>query len=90
VFTVVHCYQYCNAAIIRIDSPAGGLHARERLSSYVYVDRCAGVLAFSRKDNFAKGIPLNAPWLRGRIGILADLEDPRCGTNRDYGEPSAR
>jgi hypothetical protein len=44
----------------------------------MYVDNCRGVIILSAVSNLAEGIPLNAQWLRGEVGILADPDYPKC------------
>jgi len=75
-FRVIRCFENCTAAVIEYDSRfADNLGAPE---GYIYVNSCAGVLAFSQVTNLKKGIPLNAPLLRGEFGILADPDYPKC------------
>jgi hypothetical protein len=75
-FRVVRCFDSCAAAVIEYDS-----HSERKLGApegYIYVDSCAGVLAFSQSANVKKGIPLDSPLLRGEVGILADAAYPSC------------
>lgn len=76
-FRVIHCFEACRAAVVERVSLVGG-HARGTLKSYMYVDSCTGIVAFSSSRNLVKGIPAEAEWLRGTVGILADPDYPRC------------
>ena len=74
-FRVVRCYFECSAAIIAYDTrPAANLGPE----GYLYVHNCLGILVFSQTSDLAKGIPLSASVLRGRVGILADPNYPNC------------
>jgi hypothetical protein len=44
----------------------------------MYIDSCLGILVFSQNRNLARGISLDAPWLRGDVGILSDPHYPAC------------
>jgi hypothetical protein len=70
-FRVSRCFLECQAAIIEVDIPlSGGVEGMR--TAYMYVDSCLGLLAYSRSEDFNRGMPLGAAWLRGDIGILAD------------------
>lgn len=75
-FEVSHCTDDCRSAIVRVE------RAREPdigpLRSQMYVDSCRGVLTFSDTGDLLEGIPLDAPLLRGPVGILADPNYPEC------------
>lgn len=77
VFRVVKCFYECRAAIIEIDRPLSG-GKPGAYQSYMYVDNCRGVTILSTIADLRKGIPLNAEWLRGNVGILAHPDYPRC------------
>lgn len=86
-FLVARCFQYCNAAVIKIEAPFGGISPTAgRLTSYMYVDECVGVLVFSQDKDLANGIPLDAAWLRGTVGILASKNYPECYEKPDYSD----
>lgn len=75
-FRVTRCFEACRAATIeRVLKLA---NRRGNLKSYMYVDNCLGVLAFSQAGNLAEGIPVHAPWLRGTVGILAEPQHSKC------------
>jgi hypothetical protein len=76
-FRVIHCFEACRAAVVERVSQVGG-HARGTLKSYMYIDGCAGIMAFSSSRNLIKGIPADAEWLRGAVGILADPDPSEC------------
>lgn len=76
-FRVVHCFEGCRAAVVERVSQAGG-HARGTRRSHMYVDGCAGVVAFSSAGNLIEAIPAQAELLRGKVGILADRDRPDC------------
>jgi hypothetical protein len=76
-FRVSRCFRDCRAAIVEVGIPlSGGVPGRR--TAYMYVDSCRGLLAYSPVRDFAQGIPLDAAWLRGEVGILADPNDPGC------------
>jgi len=76
-FRVTRCFAECRAAVVEIDAPlSGGVPGTRK--TYMYVDSCVGVLAFSQIADLAQGIPLDAVWLRGNVGILADPSYPEC------------
>lgn len=78
-FRVIRCFENCSAAVIEVSSPGGGRNPKhDPLKSYLYVDGCRGLLAYSSTDNLALAMPLNAVWLRGDIGVLADPRGPTC------------
>jgi hypothetical protein len=74
-FRVIRCFVDCQTAVIEREWRLSNGHT---LSTYMLVDSCLGVLAFSETNDFAIGIPHDAEWLRGRIGILADPNYPDC------------
>lgn len=76
-FRTVKCFDECLAAIVEIKSPLGG-GASGFLTSQIYVDDCFGILAFNVAGKLSDGIPLNAEWLRGPVGILANQDYPKC------------
>jgi len=76
-FRVAQCFNDCKAAIIEIDRPYSG-NKPGTYTSYMYVDNCRGALILSEVNDLSQGIPLNAEWLRGEIGILADPDYPKC------------
>jgi hypothetical protein len=78
-FRVTHCFNDCQAAIVEVEAPASGNdHTRSPLKSYMYVERCLGMLAYSVIGDMGDSIPLDAMWLRGHVGVLADMENPAC------------
>jgi len=77
-FHVTNCYLSCRAAVIEVNTLIEVRRKRRALKAYIYVDTCRGVLAISQVANFSNGLPLDAPWLRGDIGILADADYPNC------------
>ncbi|HEX8064524.1 MAG TPA: hypothetical protein VF535_15085 [Allosphingosinicella sp.] len=77
-FRVIRCFGGCRAAVVERIYPLGGYAKRGTVKTYLYVDSCSGVLAFSQKTSLTEGIPLDAPWLRGKVGILADKGNPGC------------
>lgn len=75
-FRVIRCFENCTAAVIEYNSRfAEKLGASE---GYIYVNSCAGVVAFSDVTNLKKGIPLDSPLLRGHAGVLADPDYSKC------------
>lgn len=76
-FRVIKCFADCRAAILEVKAPLSG-GAQGFLDKHIYVDDCFGVLAFSVTGNLVEGIPLNAEWLRGPVGILAHRNYPKC------------
>jgi len=78
-FRVIRCFARCRAAIIEVESRLGGGVVGTR-KSYMYVDSCIGLLAFSQVHDLSHGLPLDAVWLRGDVGILADDNYPLCNT----------
>lgn len=77
-FRVVKCFESCRAAVIERRVPLRGSGPPGTLTSYMYVDGCLGVIAFSQEDDFSSGAPLDAEWLRGDVGILAARDYPSC------------
>ena len=76
-FKVERCFEGCASAIIKRDIPLTG-GRKGTLPSYMLVDRCSGMLAFSPFKDITNGIPLDAVLLRGAVGILADKNSPGC------------
>lgn len=76
-FRVTHCFADCRAAVVEVDAPLGGT-ASGTSKAYMYVDSCVGLLAYSDTRDLANGIPPDAAWLRGNMGILADPSYPEC------------
>jgi hypothetical protein len=76
-FHVVRCFDECSAAIIEIGFPLSGNRPGTYKGS-MYVDDCRGVIILGVVSDLSKGIPLNAEWLRGEVGILAHPDYPRC------------
>ncbi len=76
-FRVAQCFYECKAAIIEVDRPLSGGQPGA-YQSYMYVDNCRGVIILSVIADLRQGIPLNAEWLRGEVGILAHPDYPRC------------
>lgn len=76
-FRVIKCFDECRAAVIEIVRPLGGGRAGTSSSS-MYIDDCQGVMILGVVSDLSKGIPLNAEWLRGEVGILAHPDYPRC------------
>ena len=77
-FTVTRCFEECEAAVIEVERPLTGLDNRGTRKAYLYVDSCRGLLVASEVADLAKGIPVDAVWLRGEVGALADLDNPKC------------
>ena len=77
-FHVTRCFENCRAAVIERSSPLSGLNNSGRLTSYMLVHACRGMLAFSQTGDLADGIPLDAVLLRGEVGILAHKDFPNC------------
>jgi hypothetical protein len=77
-FRVVRCFEGCRAAVIEIEARLD--NDRGSLKSYIYAHNCLGVLVFSQNGDLAGGIPLDAEWLRGNVGILADRNHPACNS----------
>ena len=76
-FRVTRCFYQCNAAIIEIKRPLSNNMKKTR-KAYMYVEGCRGIIIFSEDYNIGKGIPLDAKWLRGSVGVLADKKYPDC------------
>jgi hypothetical protein len=76
-FRVVQCFYECRAAVIQMDRPLSGGQSGA-YQSYMYLDNCRGAVILSEVSDFSKGIPLNAKWLRGEVGILAHPDYPKC------------
>jgi hypothetical protein len=72
-FRVLRCFDECRSAVVRVATPLSG-GRRGHLRAYMYVDSCLGLLAYSQTGNRAKGMKLDAVWLRGDVGILSDRE----------------
>jgi hypothetical protein len=77
IFRIVKCFWYCKSAVIEVSHRLGG-NRSGYLKSFIYADSCSGVLAFSQNGDLAKRIPLDAEWVRGPIGILANKTYPKC------------
>jgi hypothetical protein len=78
VFRVTRCFGNCRAAIIEAETPLVGRNSEQSLRRYLYVDDCRGVLAISQEADLKNGIPLDAPWLQGQVGILSNKQFPAC------------
>lgn len=76
-FRVSQCFDECRAAIIEIDRPLSGSH-EGTLKNFMYVDNCRGVIILAGMSDLSKGVPLNAEWLQGEVGILPDPTYPNC------------
>jgi hypothetical protein len=76
-FRVVRCFDNCKAAIIEKGEPMSGSRGGT-YNSYMYVENCRGLIVLGVVSDLRKGIPLNAEWLRGEVGILAHPDYPRC------------
>ena len=76
-FHVVKCFAECRAAVVAIKSPLGN-SIPGFLNSQIYVDNCLGIVAFNMGEDLTKGMPLDAQWLRGEVGILANTDYPKC------------
>lgn len=74
-FRVVRCFQSCRSAIIAYNSRPERIRDPE---GYLYVNNCAGVRAISQGRKLKKGLPLDAAVLRGKAGILAHPDFPKC------------
>lgn len=83
-FRVIRCFEDCRAAMVEVQSPGGGDNPRhDPLKSYMYVDSCRGLLAYSVVRNMIDAMPLDAMWLRGDVGVLADPRYPGCDSLTD-------
>lgn len=83
-FRVIRCFEDCRAALI--EAPWRGeenSRRRDALKSYLYVDSCRGLLAYSVVRSMTDAMPLSAMWLRGDVGILADPRYPACDSLTD-------
>lgn len=76
-FRVAKCFDECKAAIIEINRSLSG-NQPGTYQSYMYFDNCRGAIVLSEINDFSKGIPLNAEWLRSEVGILAHPDYPKC------------
>lgn len=76
-FRVVQCFYECRAAIIKMARPLSGGQPGA-YQSYMYLDNCRGAVILSEVNDLSKGIPLDAEWLRGEVGILAHPNYPKC------------
>lgn len=78
-FRVTRCFADCRAALVEIAAPASGNNpALGPIRSSMYVDGCLGLVAYRIVGGMAQGIPFDALWLRGPVGVLADRNDPGC------------
>jgi hypothetical protein len=75
-FAVIKCYANCRAAVVQVEKPLA--NGRPGLKSYLYIDDCLGVVAYSQVRSFYSGIPNDAPVLRGDVGVLASKDYPGC------------
>lgn len=83
-FRVIRCFEDCRAAMVEVQSPGSGNNPRhDPLKSYIYVDSCRGLLAYSVVRDMTDAMPLSAMWLRGDVGILADPRSPNCDSLTD-------
>jgi hypothetical protein len=83
-FRVIRCFEDCRAAVVEEQSPGSGNNPQhDPLKSYLYVDSCRGLLAYSDTGNLAEAMPLDAMWLRGDVGVLADPRYPACDSLTD-------
>ena len=76
-FRVLECFNECKAAIIEMDRPYSG-EQPGAYRSYMYVEDCRGLLIIGRASDLREGIPLDAEWLRGEVGILSHPNYPKC------------
>ncbi len=67
----------CRSAVVQVDARLGAGRPGT-LRSYMYVDDCLGLMAYSQLKDFTGGIPLDAPWLRSGVGVLASDNYPKC------------
>lgn len=77
-FRVTQCFENCRAATIEVRWQRPDDDRNDTLRSYMYVDACRGLVAYSNDRDLSDGIPLQAPLLRGQIGILAEVGQPNC------------
>lgn len=83
-FRVIRCFEDCRAAVVEEQSPGSGNNPRhDPLKSYLYVDSCRGLLAYSVVRSMTDAMPLSAMWLRGEVGVLADPRYPACDSLTD-------
>lgn len=76
-FVVTRCFMNCRSAVVLVETRLGAGRPGT-LKSYMYVDDCLGVVAYSQVKDFTAGIPLDAPWLRSGVGVLASNSYPQC------------
>lgn len=76
-FVVLRCFMDCRSAVVLIERRLGAGRPGT-LGSYLYVDDCLGVIAYSQIKDFTAGIPIDAPWLRSGVGVLASDDYPHC------------
>lgn len=76
-FVVTRCFMDCRSAVVLVESGLSGGRPGT-LKSYMYVDDCLGMVAYSQLEDFTTGIPLDAPWLRSGVGVLASHSYPKC------------
>lgn len=77
-FEISRCFEDCRTAIVDVEVPLAGPLSTGTRKAYLLIDSCVGVLAISQSDDFSNGIPLDAAWLRGKVGILGDSKSPGC------------
>lgn len=83
-FRVIRCFEDCRAAVVGALWRGEGNSPRDdSLKSYLYVDSCRGLLAYSVVRDMTDAMPLSAMWLRGDVGILADPRSPACDSLTD-------
>jgi hypothetical protein len=78
-FRVTNCFADCRAAIIEADRPLSGARPGTYVD-HLYVDSCRGVIAAGGVGDWAHSIPFSAALLRGKVGILANSDFPKCSS----------
>jgi len=76
-FVVTRCFMNCRSAVVLVEARLGAGRPGI-LKSYMYVDDCLGLVAYSQIKDFTAGIPLDVPFLRSEVGVLASKSYPQC------------
>jgi hypothetical protein len=80
-FVVQRCFNECTTAVVRVQRSVPGQGSRGAFSASMLVDVCRGVLIISEANDLSEGIPFDAAWLRGNVGILASDSHPGCSSS---------
>jgi len=78
-FRVTSCLADCRAAIIEADRPLSGTRPGT-YADHFYVDSCRGMIAAGGVGDWTHSIPFGAALLRGKVGILASSDFPKCSS----------